>query len=160
MVDGVALNPWQVFRTRLHLFAVAIRKRQTVGVRLALIDGGKVLLVKHTYVPGWHFPGGGVEPFETAETAAVREGVEETGCVAKGRPQLQGLFLNRVAGGGRDYVALYVARAFSQLRAFRPNLEIAACEWVEMSELPADTERGTAARIAEIISGVQPAAEW
>jgi 8-oxo-dGTP pyrophosphatase MutT (NUDIX family) len=159
MIDTLALNPWQVVRTRLHLFLVAIRKRQTVGARLALIDGQKVLLVRHTYVPGWHFPGGGVEPFETAEAAAVREGLEETGYAAIGRSQLHGLFLNRVAGGGRDYVALYVAREFSPARVFAPSVEIARCEWFEMGALPPDVERGTAERIGEIVSGKAPPGE-
>src|SRR5205085_1859217 len=38
----------------------------TVGVRALVIDGsGCILLVKHSYVSGWHLPGGGVEPGET-----------------------------------------------------------------------------------------------
>lgn len=160
MVSSPRLSPWQVLRTRLHLFLVAVRKRQTVGARIALVDGDKVLLVRHTYLPGWHFPGGGVEPFETAETAAMREAEEETGYRVGDRPTLHGLFLNRVAGGGRDHVALYVARQFEMLRAFTPNLEIAACEWFDMQGLPAEVEAGTARRVAEITTGALPPSEW
>jgi 8-oxo-dGTP pyrophosphatase MutT (NUDIX family) len=160
MVGTAALNPWQVFRTRLHLLSVALRKRQTVGARMALLDGDRVLLVRHTYVPGWQFPGGGVEPFETSEAAAVRETLEETGYAVGGRPRLHGLFLNRVAGGGRDHVALFVTTEFSQARAFAPNLEIARCEWFSMSALPPDTEPGTRARVGEIVAGTAPPAEW
>lgn len=160
MVISAKLSAWQVFRTRLHLFMVAVRKRQTVGARLALVDGRRVLLIRHTYVPGWQFPGGGVEPFETAETAAVRETLEETGFAVRGRPALHGLFLSRVAGGGRDHVALYVSREFSRDRAFKPNIEIAECSWFEADALPSDVEPGTAARVAEIVLGTAAPAEW
>src|SRR5688572_23284909 len=116
MSAEIKLTRLQAIRTRLHLFEVAIRKRLTVGVRGVVIDGDRVLLLKHTYVPGWQFPGGGVEPGETAEQAAAREVEEETGYAVAGRPALHGLYLNRVAGGARDHVAVYVWRDFSLKR--------------------------------------------
>jgi 8-oxo-dGTP pyrophosphatase MutT (NUDIX family) len=160
MLNSPQLTPWQVLRTRLHLFAVGVRKRLTVGVRSVLLDGDRVLLIRHTYAPGWQFPGGGVEPFETAEQAAARETLEETGYRVSGRPHLHGLTLNRIAGGGRDHVAVYVWREFAVSRAFVPNIEIAACEWFSVTDLPADIEAGTARRIAEIGNGVPAPAEW
>ena len=40
----------------------------TLGVRAAVIDrDDRVFLIRHTYVPGWQLPGGGVEPGETME---------------------------------------------------------------------------------------------
>ena len=29
-----------------------------LGVRMILMQGDEVVLVRHTYMPGWHFPGG------------------------------------------------------------------------------------------------------
>jgi len=50
----------------------------TVGVRALVIDGtGRVFLVKHSYVAGWHLPGGGVEAGESLMTALTRELREE-----------------------------------------------------------------------------------
>jgi 8-oxo-dGTP pyrophosphatase MutT (NUDIX family) len=160
MPDQIRLTRFQALRTRLHLFQVGVRKRLTVGVRAVLLEERRVLLLKHTYLPGWQFPGGGVEPGETAEASAAREVMEETGHRVIGRPALHGLYLNRIAGGARDHVAVYVWRDFTQEREFRPNLEIADLRWVPLDQLPADIEPGTARRLREISAGGPPDAEW
>ncbi len=138
----LSLTPWQVLRTRLHsvLWRYASARRSARGP--CCIDRDKVLLVRHTYTPGWQFPGGGVEPFETAEAAAARESLEETGYRVSGPAVLHGVFLNRIAGGGRDHVALYVWRSCEQVRAFRTNVEIAECGWFPLATLPQETESG------------------
>ena len=160
MDEDSALRPWQRIRTRLHLFLTGIRKRLTVGVRAVLVDGDRVLLIKHTYAPGWQFPGGGVEPGETAELAAARETFEETGYQVEGRPQLLGFYLNRIAGGRRDHVAVYVWRDFRNAKPFKPNWEIADCQWFPIDDLPPDVGKGTARRIAELLGQGDAANEW
>ncbi|MHC5247912.1 NUDIX hydrolase [Enterococcus sp. LJL90] len=53
---------------------------QTKGAFTILTDAQeKILLVKRRDIPFWDLPGGGVESGETAEVAAVREVLEETG---------------------------------------------------------------------------------
>ena len=49
----------------VHTF-FAFQRGMTLGVRAACFDNeGRVFLVKHSYVPGWHMPGGGMERWET-----------------------------------------------------------------------------------------------
>lgn len=56
------------------------RRALTLGVRAVVIEGEKrVFLIKHSYVQGWHFPGGGVEPRESIGNALARELEEEGG---------------------------------------------------------------------------------
>src|ERR1041385_1080678 len=106
-----ALEP--VIRRVFHLYW-RFARGLTMGVRAIVIDpGGRVFLVKHSYVAGWHLPGGGVEPGETVPDALERELAEEGGIRALEPPMLHGVFFNgRVSR--RDHVVVFVLRAFRQ----------------------------------------------
>src|SRR5258706_9321101 len=68
----------------------------TLGVRAVVLDSDdRVFLVKHSYVSGWHLPGGGVEVGETFGDALRRELMEEGRIELQDKPVLHGLFLNR-----------------------------------------------------------------
>lgn len=43
----------------------------------------QVLLIKRRDIPVWVLPGGGIDPGERPEEAALREALEETGCTMK-----------------------------------------------------------------------------
>ena len=156
----MTMSPWQRVRTTLHLFASGLRRRMVIGSRLVLIDGDRVLLLRHTYMPGWHFPGGGVEPGETAAEGAFREGVEETGLAAQAPLTLLGFYLKQNEATNRDYVAVYVSRSFKREREFKAGGEIAEMGWFPMTSLPTGTDPGTERRIAEITGGLTPADRW
>ena len=132
----------------------------TLGVRGAAIDAaGRVCLVRHTYVGGWHLPGGGVEPGETAPEAMAREFREEAEIVLDQPLRLHGFYRN-LAAAGRDHVALYVAPAFTVSRAKRPDREIAACAFFPLDALPPETTPATRARLREVREGLPPADLW
>jgi ADP-ribose pyrophosphatase YjhB (NUDIX family) len=137
-----------------------LTRGMTLGVRAMLIDGDRVVLVKHTYVPGWHFPGGGVEAGESMVEALVREVHEEAGAVLGAPAELFGVYRNAHADR-RDHVALYVSRDWRRDPAHAiPDREIAAAELFPISALPADTSSGTLARIREVHFGEPPSADW
>jgi 8-oxo-dGTP pyrophosphatase MutT (NUDIX family) len=130
----------------------------TIGVRAAIFDGeGRVFLVKHSYVAGWHFPGGGVEIGEAFETALARELREEGNIELTDPPTLHAIYYNR-RNSRRDHVALYVVRAFRQIAPPEPNSEIVAHGFFAAGALPHDTSRATRERLAEILER-RPAAE-
>jgi 8-oxo-dGTP pyrophosphatase MutT (NUDIX family) len=148
------------WRDRLaHLLFLAARP-MTLGVRVVVFDEeGRVLLVKHTYTPGWHFPGGGVEPGETCEASLVREAEEEASITLEPPFQLHGLFFN-IHASRRDHVAVYVARRFRVLGERAPDREIVAARFFALDSLPEDTTRGTRARLREILQGQPPSPTW
>jgi 8-oxo-dGTP pyrophosphatase MutT (NUDIX family) len=132
----------------------------TVGVRAVIFDGeGRVFLVKHSYLSGWHLPGGGVETGETLLAALERELREEGNIELTEPPAFHAVYFNRRVSR-RDHVALYVVRSFRQSAPPQPNREIVAHGFYATGALPADTSRATRERIAEVLSGRLPAAIW
>ena len=132
----------------------------TLGVRAVVLDrDDRVFLVQHSYVSGWHLPGGGVEVGETFREALRRELAEEGRIELAGDPLLHGLFLNSHVSR-RDHVAVYVVRQFSQDRLPEANREIVACGFFDAAALPEETTMGTRLRIAEVLQGADPIATW
>jgi 8-oxo-dGTP pyrophosphatase MutT (NUDIX family) len=156
-----ALAPlWESFMGRLLHFYWRFARGMTLGVRgLVIDDAGRVLLVQHSYVRGWHLPGGGVEPGETTLHALARELAEEGNISLIGAPRLHGVFFNRRVSR-RDHVAVYVVEDFRQDGQFKPNREIAAASFFALDAMPNDTTAGTRARIAEVLGGAPVSQHW
>jgi 8-oxo-dGTP pyrophosphatase MutT (NUDIX family) len=132
----------------------------TLGVRAIVIDPqGRVFLVKHSYVAGWHLPGGGVEPGETVQEALGRELLEEGGITPLEPPALHGVFFNgRVSR--RDHVVVFVVRAFRRQGGPLHPGEIVDYGFFARAALPPDTTRGTRARLAELFDGAMVLPRW
>jgi 8-oxo-dGTP pyrophosphatase MutT (NUDIX family) len=132
----------------------------TLGVRGVVVDADqKVLLVLHTYVAGWQFPGGGVEPGETLAEALARELVEEASIEILNPPILHGVYY-AASESRRDHIALFVVRSFRRLRSPVPNREIAAQEFFSLDALPKSITTNTQARIAEVMFGAPRSDQW
>ncbi len=133
----------------------------TMGVRAIVVDGSdpagpRVLLIRHSYVEGWHLPGGGVGRGETLADAAMRELREEAGLVADRPAQPLGIYA-RFRNGASDHVAVFVMTGWRG--AVKPDgVEILEARFFPLDRLPAGLSPATGRRLEEFL-GRRPIAE-
>lgn len=137
-----------------------LKRGATLGAQGVVIDAaGQVLLVRHGYRPGWHFPGGGVEWRESAETALERELEEEAGVRLTARPVLHGLFGNFTTLPS-DHVAVYIVREWERPLVPPPTYEILESRFFAREDLPPGVHAGAGRRLAEIFDGAPVSPLW
>jgi len=138
----------------LHALAVPV----SLGVRAMAQDAeGRVLLVRHSYVDGWHFPGGGVERGERPADAVLRELREEVGLSKSSPPELLGIYVHKAMWVSSVAILYRVRNAEI---AFKPNLEVREARFARPEDLPPGTGRGTRRRLAEFLRGEPASPEW
>lgn len=149
----------QTLRTAAFRAWFRVSRPMTLGVRGVVTDGdGRVLLVRHTYVDGLFFPGGGVERGEPAREALRRELEEEAG-VRPGVPgELVGVYSNHHAFRN-DHVLLYLVKDWVPVQ---PNNggEIAEIVWCDPLRPPDGVTAGTARRLAELFGAGDRSDYW
>lgn len=121
------------------------------------LANGKVLLVRHRYMPGLCLPGGGVLPAEAPTDAVIRELEEEIGLQRFDTLELFGLYVRKV-GWTTNHIALY--RATNAAIDFRPNVEISEIAEVDPLDPPPDTSPATQRRLAELTGAAPIASTW
>lgn len=100
-----------------------------------ITDGQRVLMVRRRVKEGdlsWQFPAGGVEDGETAEQAAVRETLEETGLTVKAVKYI-GDRVHPKSGAFMAYTACEVVDGEAHVA---DEEELDAVKWVRHAEIP------------------------
>lgn len=148
----------RVIAKRLFIAYGILTRAMTLGVRIIVRDeDSHVLLIRHTYVKGWHLPGGGVERGETLVEAACKELLEEARIEAIG--PMQHFHTYRNPKNSRfDHVALFICEEWASLRDWKPSAEIAEIGFFDTTDLPEGTTVSTRARLAEVLNA-QPASD-
>ena len=139
----------------------SVRCPLTFGVKaLVLTENNKVLLVKHTYKPGWHIPGGKLEKRETIEDAARRELYEETGVSVDGLPgRLLGTYSN-LKRNGSDHVSVFVFEQAPEVEPKPQPIEIEQVAFFPVDDLPEELTEGNRKRILEATGRLESSTVW
>ncbi len=143
----IATLYWKIFRP------------QTFGVKLLLINDGKVLLVEHSYTKGYHLPGGGVKTGEMFDRALKREILEELGLDINNL-QLFGVYQN-TKQGKLDTVITFISTKSVDLGKAKLSNEINHADFYSLDHLPTNISPGSRKRIQEYLSNNFPITkEW
>lgn len=145
----------------LNQVFIALIRAKSVGVRgLVLDEHRRILLIQHTYKPGWHMPGGGVNYNEHPIDALKRE-LREEACieVIEHSPELVGIFHQRYFGHD-DYPIMYAVNQFKILRNVKPDFEIADIKWCPLDELASVATQETYQHVQNYLNNRPPNKDW
>lgn len=148
------ISPWGLFPLWL------VQRGVLLGVRIAAFDEkGHVCLIRHTYLGGWHLPGGGVDRGEPIEHAAIRELKEESGLDPLDGLCFHSIHINRNFFS-RDHICFYSVNVSRSSWEFEPNMEIADCQFFPLDALPPDLNRAGRQRLLERKNALSPDPYW
>lgn len=132
----------------------------TLGVQGIIVDdASRVLLIRHGYRPGWHFPGGGVEHGEDVEVALAREVLEETGVTILEPPRLIGIYSHFENFPG-DHIILFLIGRWRRDVVPEANAEIAEHRFCALDNLPDELSAGTSRRLKEVFGAAEQSLAW
>lgn len=145
---------------RAARLVLRVTRPRTIGVRAVLLDaGGRIALVRHTYIEGWYLPGGGVKKGEGIADALARELAEELAVADATVERVLGVYHSRREGKD-DHIVVYVARAAGDALRGADRLEVAEVGWFDCAALPSGTTPATLRRIGEFRAGVTGGGSW
>ncbi|HKH29344.1 MAG TPA: NUDIX domain-containing protein [Sphingomicrobium sp.] len=147
------INPLlRAVATALHkLLTVGwfFRRPKTYGAHaVALTRGGRLVLVKLWYAPGWRLPGGGRDESEPPTDAALRELREEIGMTSHGAVE-PACELEEEGDFKRDTCSLIIVRDV-EYRPKRWSWEIEAVSEAPLDGLPSDLSPQTRRWLREV----------
>lgn len=146
------------FLWKLKNLLLSILPVKTLGARALVIKDHQVLLVKHTYTPGWCTIGGGVNKGESPVEAVQRELIEEAGIQCQTPPKLFNVYYNTYEKRD-DYIVFYIVEKFKPVP--RPTSdEIADIQWFSLDNLPFDISKSTLKRIKEYRGSQKIGERW
>lgn len=148
------------WRVALFHFLFLFMRPMTLGVRVIVTNSkDEVLLVRHSYVDGWHLPGGGVEVKDTCQQTAIKEVLEETGIQLQGPISLFGIYANRQASK-RDHVVVYECNQWIEAHPFKANREIIEIGFFALDSLPEGVTASTVTRLDEVFNNLEASQYW
>jgi len=131
----------------------------TTGVRVLCADeDNRILLVRHSYLAGWHLPGGGIGRGETLAAAALRELWEETGVRGARVDRILGTY-SRIRPHHTNFIAVLVVTLWHQ-ETPPETWEISESGFFDTDALPPGTTFATVRRVREYLGKDAVSFDW
>ncbi len=125
---------------------------QPLGVNIAIVRQGRILLTLREDFEVWCLPGGGVDPGESFGQAALRETREELGLEVR-LTRLVGLYSRPGWYGAGTYVALFAAEITGGSLRLQPE-EVLDARWFARAELPHAFLQAHRQRVLDALDGL------
>jgi 8-oxo-dGTP diphosphatase len=130
----------------------------TLGVEIAILRSGQILLTQREDFETWCLPGGNVDAGESAAQAAMREAREETGLDVQ-LERLVGVYSMPRWGGGGAHVVVFAARPAGG--SVEPQAgEVIAARYFDPDALPEPLFDWHRLRILDALNGVGGSVAW
>jgi ADP-ribose pyrophosphatase YjhB (NUDIX family) len=130
----------------------------TLGVNIAIIQNGKILLTKREDFEVWCLPGGEVDEGESIAQAAIREAREETGLEVE-LTRLIGLYSHPSESALIGHIVSFAARPIGGQYQPDPH-EVVEMGYFAPDEIPANLLVTHLRRIKDAFSGVGGGVAW
>ncbi len=123
-----------------------------LGVNIAIMHNGKLLLTKREDFEVWCLPGGGVDPGELVAQAAVREALEETGLDVR-LTRLVGIYSAPRWSVPGIHIVVFAAEPVGGSLNPQPG-EVVEIGYFDPAGLPDELLTGQRRRIRDALDGV------
>lgn len=129
-----------------------------VGVEVAIVEAGRVLLIQREDFEVWALPGGEIEPGESLAAAAVREAREETGLEVR-LTRLVGVYSRPLWRDGGVHVVVFAGQAIGGTLRPQPG-EALDARFFEEDEMAGRLVSWSRPAVRDALSGVGGSAAW
>jgi 8-oxo-dGTP diphosphatase len=130
----------------------------TLGVEIAIIRSGQILLTRREDFETWCLPGGNVDAGESTAQAAMREAREETGLDVQ-LERLVGIYSMPRWGRGGAHIVVFAARPAGGGLRPQPG-EVVAVRYFDPDALPEPLLGWHRQRIWDALNGVGGSVAW
>ena len=130
----------------------------TLGVNVAIIRAGRILLTKREDFEVWCLPGGEVDPGESLAQAALREAREETGLEVR-LTRLVGTYSEPHWRAGGMHIVLFSAEPLGDTMQLQPS-EVVEAGYFAADDPPEPLLWWHRQRIRDVLDGVGGGVAW